>query len=231
MKSRSPELIRVESITKSYHQPDKSRLVVLKELDFSVVPGEMVVITGVSGSGKSTLLHLLGALDKADTGRIWYRGRDIQRFGPREISGYRNRQIGFVFQFHYLMPELTVMENTAFPYLMIRFDREQAYQNAREILQAVGMEHKLHNMPHELSGGERQRVAIARGLINSPRLLLADEPTGNIDYRTGEKVFLFLRQLIKERGLTCVLVTHNEGFAGEADRAYKLLDGRLREES
>jgi len=227
MAARGTDLIRAERVTKGFLQPDRSRLVVLDQLDFLVQRGELAVITGVSGSGKSTLLHLLGALDKADRGEIWFEDRNIQEFNKREISEYRNRQIGFVFQFHYLMPELTVKENTAFPFLMTEFNKKEAGRRASALLEEVGLKDKMDNMPHELSGGERQRVAIARGLINSPRLLLADEPTGNIDYKTGEKIFRFLKGLIKDRGLTCVVVTHNEQFAREADCPYKLIDGRL----
>lgn len=220
-------IIKAEKVKKSFLQPGKKKLLVLNNLDFVINPGELSVITGVSGSGKSTFLHLLGGLDKADEGKIFYKDKNIFHFNKKEISAYRNTQVGFVFQFHYLMPELSVIENVAFPFLMKNFDKKTAFNRAEKLLNEVGIEHKVNNMPHELSGGERQRVAIARGLINSPELLLADEPTGNIDYKTGERVFQLFRNLIKARGLTCVVVTHNEMFAQEADFSYKLVDGKL----
>jgi lipoprotein-releasing system ATP-binding protein len=223
----SPYLILVEKICKSFQQPDKSKLTVLDELSFSLRKNEMSVVTGVSGSGKSTFLHLLGGLDQADSGRIIFNGRDIIKLRKKELAEYRNQKVGFVFQFHYLMPELTVLENVAFPGLMKEFNKAEVFKRADELLQDVGLANKLSNMPFQLSGGERQRVAIARSLINSPDILLADEPTGNIDYKTGEKVFQLFRELIKERALTCVVVTHNEKFARDSGNAYKLSEGKL----
>jgi lipoprotein-releasing system ATP-binding protein len=191
----------------------------------------ILAITGVSGSGKSTLLHLIGGLDKPDRGDILFKGRSILDDDDQTKALYRNQKIGFVYQFHYLMPELNVIENVAFPYLMNNFDREAASDRASELLGAVGLKDKREIMPYQLSGGERQRVAIARSLINSPELLLADEPTGNLDWKTGEKVFQLFRELIAEKELTAIIVTHNEQLAGLVDRRLQLQAGNLDENS
>lgn len=220
-------ILNARNIGKSFLQPDKSRLVVLKELFLEVEQNTIAAVTGASGSGKSTLLHLLGALDTPDEGEISFAGQDVLKLKGKKRAEYRSRTIGFVFQFHYLMPELNVIENVSFPALMREFNREAAYARAETLLGAVGLKDKLLNMPGQLSGGERQRVAIARSLINSPQLLLADEPTGNLDWHTGEKVFHLLRDLIKERNLTALVVTHNEQLAGLVDRRHHLHEGKL----
>lgn len=220
-------ILKARGITRTFQQPDKSRLTVLENLDLELERNALISITGASGTGKSTLLHLLGALDKPDKGEVIFEGEDIHRFNGKQKAKYRNRTIGFVFQFHYLMPELNVIENVSFPALMKEFSREQAFAQAEKLLEDVGLKDKLLNMPFQLSGGERQRVAIARSLINSPRLLLADEPTGNLDWHTGEKVFHLFRDLIKERNLTGVIVTHNEQLADLLDRRFHLHEGRL----
>jgi lipoprotein-releasing system ATP-binding protein len=192
-----------------------------------VQKGTIVGVTGVSGSGKSTLLHLLGSLDKPDAGDILLEGKSILKFNRKERTRYRNQRIGFIFQFHYLLPELNVIENVAFPSLLKKFDKEKAYKEAQQILIDVGLRDKLEYMPSQLSGGERQRAAIARGLINSPDILLADEPTGNLDWKTGEKVFSIFQGLLKERDLTAIIVTHNEQLAALLDRRYHLVSGKL----
>ncbi len=220
-------ILKAENISKSFLQPDKTRLVVLKNLFLEVEKNTIAAVTGASGSGKSTLLHLLGALDYPDQGNIHFDGENILEFRDKKRAEYRNRTIGFVFQFHYLMPELNVMENISFPALMKDFSREEAYSRAEKLLDDVGLRDKTLNMPFQLSGGERQRVAIARSLINSPRLLLADEPTGNLDWHTGERVFHLFRDLIKERNLTAVIVTHNEQLAALVDKRCHLHAGKL----
>ncbi|MCP4150980.1 MAG: ABC transporter ATP-binding protein [bacterium] len=223
-------ILEVKGIAKSFLQPDKvTRLSVLEKLSLQIRKGTIVAITGVSGSGKSTLLHLMGSLEKPDEGDILLEGESILSFNRKRQSEYRNQRVGFIFQFHYLMPELNVLENVAFPYLMKRFDKEEAYSRAKKLLTDVGLSKKLDYMPSQLSGGERQRAAIARGLINSPDILLADEPTGNLDWHTGEKVFNVFRDLLKEKHLTAVLVTHNEQLAQLADDRYHLHEGRLEE--
>jgi lipoprotein-releasing system ATP-binding protein len=220
-------ILDIERINKGFVLPDKNRLVILQDLSLQVGRGRIVAITGVSGSGKSTFLHLVGALDKPDSGRILFAGEDILRLNEKKLNLYRNRTIGFVFQFHYLMPELTVLENVAAPFLVRKFDRVEAYKKSALMLTEVGLLEKRECMPHQLSGGEKQRVAIARSLINSPELLLADEPTGSLDWKTGEMVFGLFKQLIRDRGLTAIIVTHNPQIAALTDWAYLLHNGNL----
>jgi lipoprotein-releasing system ATP-binding protein len=214
-------------VAKSFTQPDKNELVILQNLNLKVEQGSLVAITGASGSGKSTLMHLLGSLDSPDSGAVRFAGEDIAAFSRKRLAAYRNRDIGFVFQFHYLMPELTVLENVAAPSLIQSFQRASAFALAAELLREVGLADKLAVMPYQLSGGEKQRAAIARSLINSPRLLLADEPTGSLDWKTGEIVFGIFKQLIRERGLTAVIATHNSQLADLTDRRYLLQGGKL----
>jgi lipoprotein-releasing system ATP-binding protein len=221
------QLIEAVGIRKSFVQPDKNQLVILQHLDLRVDAGSMVAITGASGSGKSTLMHLLGSLDRPDGGAVLFNGEDIASFGRKRLSAYRNNDIGFVFQFHYLMPELTVLENVAAPALVRSFQRDRAFALAADLLGEVGLAAKLAVMPYQLSGGEKQRAAIARSLINSPRLLLADEPTGSLDWQTGETVFAVFKGMIRDRGLTAVIATHNAQLAALTDRAYRLHGGRL----
>ncbi|MGE5343544.1 MAG: ABC transporter ATP-binding protein [Candidatus Omnitrophota bacterium] len=221
------QFIEIKDVTKRFLQPDKTQLVVLNHLSFEVAKGTLVAITGASGSGKSTLLHLLGGLDVPDEGDILLEGESILAYNEKQKTRYRNSRVGIVYQFHYLMPELTVRENVAFPYLMRRFNKAEAFERARQILTDVGLSDKSDHMPYQLSGGERQRAAIARGLINSPDILLADEPTGNLDWKTGEKVFQVFRDLLKERGLTAVIVTHNEELAQAADARFHLFAGKV----
>ncbi|MCP4217753.1 MAG: ABC transporter ATP-binding protein [bacterium] len=223
-------ILEVVNIKKSFVQPDKTRLEVLKDLSLSIKRGTITAVTGVSGSGKSTLLHLMGGLDKPDSGDILYNGKSIPGFTKKELSRYRNREVGFIFQFHYLMPELNVRENVAFPFLLDNFNKEEAYAEAEKLLEDVGLKDKKDYMPFQLSGGERQRAAIARGLINRPAILMADEPTGSLDWKTGEKVFNVFRDLLKERQLTAILVTHNEQLAQLADERRHLHEGHLETE-
>ncbi|MEI6614552.1 MAG: ATP-binding cassette domain-containing protein, partial [Chrysiogenales bacterium] len=195
-------ILEAADLEKSFIQPDKNKLAILQNLCLQVEQGSLVAVTGASGSGKSTLLHLLGSLDLPDKGAVYFAGEDIATFNRKRLAAYRNRDIGFVFQFHYLMPELTVLENVAAPALIQSFNRDSAFAIAGDLLREVGLAEKLAVMPYQLSGGEKQRAAIARSLINSPRLLLADEPIGSLDWKTGETVFQVFKQLIHERGLT-----------------------------
>jgi lipoprotein-releasing system ATP-binding protein len=220
-------ILSARNISKSFLQPDKTRFLVLDRLSLDVVRGTIIAVTGASGSGKSTLLHLLGALDKPDEGDILFNDKSILCFNRKEHTTYRNQRIGFVFQFHYLMPELNVRENVAFPFLMKNFNKNEAYEKAEQLLADVGLTDKCDYMPFQLSGGERQRAAIARGLVNSPEILLADEPTGNLDWQTGKKVFDVFRKLLKERHLTAVIATHNEAMAQLADYKYHLHAGKV----
>ncbi len=213
------------------------RVPVLHGVDIDVAEGEVLAVLGASGSGKSTLLHLLGGLDRPDRdgasggpASITFRGRRVDRFGARDLDAYRSRDVGFVFQFYHLLPELTVLQNVVVG-AMIRqglgYSRAGATARARELLEAVGLSHRLAHRPAELSGGERQRVAIARALINAPALLLADEPTGNLDRETGRKILDMLMDLRARTRQTMVIVTHDQATAGRADRLVRLEDGRV----
>lgn len=215
-------ILNVRNLRKSFLQPGGNDLTVLSDLSFGLERGKILAVTGVSGSGKSTLLHLIGSFDQPDSGEIFFENKNINDFSREELAVYRNREIGFLYQFHYLMPELTVIENVSFPFLIKEFNRKKAGELASVLLDRVGLGSKQLNMPHDLSGGEKQRAAIARSLINSPRLLLADEPTGNLDRKTGEKVFRLFSDLIRDEGLTAVIVTHNEALAESADQILHL---------
>jgi lipoprotein-releasing system ATP-binding protein len=222
-------IMEAADVEKSFIQPDKNKLVILQNLNLRVEQGSLVAVTGASGSGKSTLLHLLGSLDRPDKGAVSFSGEQLSAFTRKRLAAYRNRDIGFVFQFHYLMPELTVLENVAAPALIQSFRRDSAFVVASDLLREVGLGEKLAVMPYQLSGGEKQRAAIARSLINSPLLLLADEPIGSLDWKTGEIVFQLFKQMIRERGLTAIIATHNSQLAALTDRRYLLHGGKLEE--
>lgn len=222
-------ILEAQEIVKSFVQPGRERLVILRGLSLAVERGRTASIAGASGSGKSTLLHLLGSLDEPDRGIIRFEGEELATFSRRRLAAYRNRDIGFVFQFHYLMPELTLRENVAAPGLVQSFRKRQALDEAGALLAEVGLGDRLDAMPYQLSGGEKQRAAIARSLLNAPRLLLADEPTGSLDWKTGEAVFAVLQRLIRERGLTAVIATHNPQLAQLTDKRYVLHGGKLEE--
>jgi len=227
--------MRVTNLVKTYHL-GRVDVPVLRGVSMSVSAGEFVAILGASGSGKSTLLHLLGGLDRPDkplTGTIEFEGRTLHEFGSSELDRYRNEDVGFVFQFYHLLPELTVMENVLLG-PMIRYGRlgymaraGALKKEAESLLTTVGLGHRLKHRPAELSGGERQRVAIARALINQPKLLLADEPTGNLDHVTGGKILDMLMEIRRQRNQTMVVVTHDEETAKRADRVIRLMDGRV----
>jgi lipoprotein-releasing system ATP-binding protein len=187
----------------------------------------MVGITGVSGSGKSTLLHLIGGMDKADSGSVRILDKDLFSLPPAGLSDFRNKTIGFVFQFHHLLPEFTALENIMMPLLIRGVSRMEAAASARELLIEVGLERRGHHRPGELSGGEQQRVALARALIGHPRLLLADEPTGNVDPHTGEAIGALFRSLHDKHGLASIIVTHNMQLARICSRVYQLVNGKL----
>ncbi len=229
----SDPAIQVRALHKSYRM-GKVALHVLRGVSFSVQPGEFVAIVGTSGSGKSTLLHLLGLLDKPDRGRLHFNGRDVATLSGRTRNRMRCRDIGFVFQFYHLLPELNVLENVLLPRKVDSSTlgwvarRGSARRKARELLDKLGLAERLTHRPNELSGGERQRVAIARALINAPGLLLADEPTGNLDSHTGAKILEVLKQLHAEAGQTIVMVTHDVSLAQAAGRVLHLRDGKLK---
>ncbi|HKE06084.1 MAG TPA: ABC transporter ATP-binding protein [Blastocatellia bacterium] len=220
-------LLRAVNLTKIY-SGRAEEIVVFRDLNLEVARGEMIAITGESGAGKSTLLHLLGGLDRPTSGSIKVDEFDIAKNAELDLACFRNRRIGFVFQFHHLLPEFSATENVMMPLLIGGAAKGEAARRADVLLSRVGLAGRADHRPGELSGGERQRVALARALISSPALLLADEPTGNLDRRTGDEVHALIRQLQKEERLTAVIVTHNEKLAGLCDRAFRLEGGALR---
>jgi len=220
-------MIEARSLTKIYKTPG-SQVVVFEDLNLKVQPGKLVSIVGPSGAGKSTLLHLFGGLDKPTRGDVLFKEENIFRWGAPELARFRNRHVGFVFQFHHLLPEFTTLENTMMPKLIRGDDRGASTTAARQILDRVGLSHRLDHKVGEISGGEQQRVAIARALVGDPELLLADEPTGNLDHRTGETIFQIFRDLHRERNLTSVIVTHNERIAVQCDEVWELDAGVFR---
>jgi len=219
-------LLEVRNLCKGFRTGEE-RIEILTELCLDLDEGEMVAITGVSGSGKSTLLHLLGGMEQPDSGQIRCLDCDLGKLSARELSRFRNETIGFVFQFHHLLPEFSALENVMMPLLLRGIPRNEAQKDGVRMLAEVGLAQRSDHRPGELSGGEQQRVAIARGLAGKPRLLLADEPTGNLDPHTGDAVGALFVQLHHRYGLTSILVTHNEKLAGLCSRIYRLEDGRL----
>jgi lipoprotein-releasing system ATP-binding protein len=218
--------IHVEALTKRYGSGE-SAVTVFEQLDLQVEAGERVALVGESGAGKSTLLHLLGGLDRPTSGSIRFAGVEITGFDESQMADFRNRQIGFVWQTHYLLPEFTAEENVAMPLLIRGEAREEALVRARERLGEVGLSRRTHHRAGELSGGEQQRVVIARALAAQPKVLLADEPTGNLDFRTGERIADLFDDLHRTHGLTSVFVTHNLHFAARCDRVLRLEEGHL----
>jgi lipoprotein-releasing system ATP-binding protein len=206
-------------------------LPILRGIDLVLEPGEMVAVVGASGVGKSTLLHILGTLDLPTRGTIHFDGEDVTRLTPSALAAFRNRSIGFVFQFHHLLPEFTALENVMMPALIQRVARDRAESQAREILGRVGLAARVTHRPGELSGGEQQRVALARALILAPKLLLADEPTGNLDTHTGGEIHELFFELNRERGMTMLIVTHNPDLAGRLPRRVHMVDGRIEPEA
>jgi len=225
-------LLNAVGLVKSYR---KGKLVVpvLKGVDFQVREGELVAVVGQSGCGKSTLLHLLGTLDAPDAGEIHFGGDRIDNLAPRSRDVLRNEYFGMIFQFYHLLPELSTLENVLAP-IMIRYGvfaywrhKREHSERAKQLLEMVGLSHRLTHKPRELSGGEMQRAAIARALIADPKLLLADEPTGNLDQKTGGEILALLKRLNREHGLTIVMVTHDQAIARQADRVVRLVEGKV----
>jgi lipoprotein-releasing system ATP-binding protein len=226
--SNQTELLRVEGLKKVFRS-GTANLVLFENLSFRVRAGEMLAIVGESGAGKSTLLHILGALDSASDGNVYCGQLNLRSLSDEAAAEFRNREIGFVWQFHYLLPEFTALENIAMPLLIRGGKRGAAEQESAKWLSEVGLQPRGYHRPGELSGGEQQRVALARALVTRPRLLLADEPTGDLDNRTAESVFELIISLHAQYQLTSLLVTHNLGFARRCDRVLRLDRGKLEE--
>ncbi len=230
--SQDDFLLKAEGIHKSYRM-GAAEVKVLKGVDLAVRQGEFLAIVGASGSGKSTLLHILGALDGPDKGVVRVEGMDLGRLSAAELNEFRNKMVGFVFQFYHLLDELNVLENVFLPAMASKgivgwlASRGRAKKRARELLAQLGLGERANHKPYQLSGGERQRVAIGRALMNEPRLLLADEPTGNLDSESGAEILEILHDL-HEQGKTLIAVTHDEGIASGAERIIRLLDGRIK---
>jgi len=216
---------------KKVFRSGSSDLVVFENLSLGVKHGEMVAIVGQSGAGKSTLLHILGALDRASEGDVYCAKEDLRSLSEEAAADFRNREIGFVWQFHYLLPEFTAVENVAMPLLVRGRHRREAESEALQWLREVGLQNRAYHRSGELSGGEQQRVAIARALVTRPQLLLADEPTGDLDNQTAEAVFALIARLHRDYGLTSLIATHNLAFARRCDRVLRLERGRLEEVS
>jgi len=220
------KILEVHNLYKGYRS-GAQHLDVLVDLSLEIAEGEMIAVTGVSGSGKSTLLHVIGGMDKPDAGSIHIAGRDLAALQPMELSQFRNKTIGFVFQFHHLLPEFTALENVMMPLLLRGNSPIAASGAASDMLSDVGLANRRHHRPGELSGGEQQRVALARALVGNPALLLADEPTGNLDPQTGETISALFRALHEKHNLSTLLVTHNEQLARICNSSYRLSGGAI----
>ena len=226
----STALLSSQNISKFY-QEGNQQTEVLKQVSFSMQPGELVAIVGSSGSGKSTLLHTLGGLDQPSSGEVFINGQSLQKMTPNALAKLRNQYLGFVYQFHHLMADFAALENVMMPMLIGRQNKGEAQSRAEQMLSAVGLQHRISHRPSALSGGERQRVAIARALVNNPALVLADEPTGNLDHKTTESIFELIQQLNQEKQIAFLLVTHDLSLAEKLNRRLIMQDGVLREEN
>lgn len=217
-------MLKAQDVHKSY-----GTLEVLKGVSISLSHGEVVALVGSSGAGKSTLLQVLGTLDQADSGNIHFGGKDITRMGEKQQAQFRNESLGFVFQFHHLLPEFTALENVCIPAWIAGKGHDEATERARELLTRLGLEARTDHKPSQLSGGEQQRVSVARALINQPRLILADEPTGNLDTRNSEELYSVIFDLAKSTGVSFLIATHNLTLASRADRTCHIVDGVIKD--
>mgnify|MGYP001498716534 CR=1 FL=1 len=219
-------ILKVSNITKVFKK-DGNEINVIKGISLDVARGEFITIMGPSGAGKSTFLHILGTLDKPTGGEIFYRGENISNYNEEQASIFRNEKIGFVFQFYHLLQDFTVIENIAMPLLIKRINMDKAIKKAEVFLEMMGLKHRRHHKPGELSGGEQQRVAIARALINEPEIILADEPTGNLDRKTGKDVLKYILDVYNELSATLILVTHDPELGAMGKRRFNMIDGEL----
>lgn len=224
MNDKNEWVIVAHGVKKAYREGEQT-VEVLKGIDLSVRAGELLAIVGASGSGKSTLLHVLGGLDSIDEGEVVVAGMAVHTLNEVQRGQLRNKKLGFVYQFHHLLPEFSALENVAMPLIIRRVDEKQAKQKAKEALEALGLAHRLNHLPSQMSGGERQRCAIARAMVTEPACILADEPTGNLDRQTASSVFDSLVSLAKSHGTACVIVTHDMELAARCDRTVTITDG------
>lgn len=222
-------LLHCKELSKSY-QDGGDQVTVLKDIDFALQAGEMVAVVGASGSGKSTLLHLLGGLDKPSSGQLFYKEQEMTHWKADKLAQWRNQHLGFVYQFHHLLPEFSALENVAMPQMIAGKSPAEAKQQAEQLLVRVGLKHRLSHRPAQLSGGERQRVAIARAFVNKPQVVLADEPTGNLDGEAAESIYQLMLELNQEMGTAFIVVTHDLQLAEQLQRVEVLKNGILRKE-
>jgi lipoprotein-releasing system ATP-binding protein len=220
-------ILRTQNIIKSYQNTKKVKLEVLRSVDIEIESNKISVIVGASGAGKSTLLHIMGGLDRPDSGEVFFNDQNLFDLSDDKLARFRNKNIGFVFQFHHLLPEFTALENVSIPQMITGKSLAEASEKALGLLEAVGMKERMNHKPAELSGGEQQRVAVARALGNDPDIILADEPTGNLDSENSEAVHKILIDLRDKMGKTFVIVTHNPGLVSLADRVYEMKDGKI----
>jgi lipoprotein-releasing system ATP-binding protein len=220
-------ILKAENIFKSFQTTKKVKLVVLKSISLEIEKEKITIIVGASGAGKSTLLHLLGGLDRPDSGEVFYDTDDIFKLSEDKLARFRNKNVGFVFQFHHLLPEFTALENVMIPQMINGTSLNQAKVKSEELLKTVGLNERLDHKPAELSGGEQQRVAVARALANNPKIIFADEPTGNLDSANSEEIHRLILDLKTNLGVTFVIVTHNQNLVNLADQIYEIKDGKI----
>ena len=224
-------VLAARDLVRSFTDGAGSPVPVLNGVSFDIARGEIVAVVGSSGSGKSTLLQILGGLDACDGGSVSIDGQNLQKLSEREICTLRNKKLGFVYQFHHLLPEFTALENVAMPLVIARIPEKEAHERARAALEALGLGHRLTHLPSQLSGGERQRTAIARAMVTTPACILADEPTGNLDHETAMDVFEAFVESARSRGCAVLIVTHDAALAARCDRILRLAEGRIATEA
>ena len=221
------KILRAQSLNKSYRMSKKLRLDVLKDVSLEIEANKISVIVGASGAGKSTLLHLLGALDRPDSGKIFYKDENIFTLSDNRLAKFRNKNIGFIFQFHHLLPEFTALENVSIPQMISGISLSDAAKKSKELLSSVGLSDRMDHKPAELSGGEQQRVAVARALANDPLIIFGDEPTGNLDSKNSEAIHQLILELRDTLKMTFVIVTHNTNLVKLADKVFEMKDGNI----